>query len=86
MAAEEKKEGAQQDVVTVPLGAAGLPTIFADTFFLSYSAQGVKMMFGESIDSIEHWRSAIMMPIDDVTVLVQRLTEALDEMKKRTSE
>lgn len=74
----------REKVISAPIEITPLPTTFVDSFFLSYWSENVKIIFGETIDGKEYWRSAVILPLSDAEALSKRLAEAIAEVKAKS--
>lgn len=68
---------------TLSAEGAALPGVYVDSFVISYSANRMRISFSEYLDGTEHYRSAVVMPLDDAAALAHAILEALDEMATR---
>jgi hypothetical protein len=71
--ADEKKE------LESPKGATPFPTVYVDSFFLTYWADRMKISFSEIIDGTEYFRASFMLPMSDAVILANRILEANKE-------
>jgi hypothetical protein len=71
----------EDDEIPTPQGIENIPTIYADTTFLTYWGDRMKMSFAEQIDEKWKWHSSVIMPRRSLKKFVRQLQDALKEME-----
>jgi hypothetical protein len=88
---EPDKHGIYESTVASAVGddstfeaASKVPALYTDAYYLNYWTGHIRIALGEALGGKSHYRTAVVLPIEDAESLAADLTAMVKELREKT--